>query len=383
MSTFNGKIVEIPQISVDRFNLDNKKSLVYFLSHCHTDHMEGLGDFTFQTRLVETPDVYLYASSISIQILKNKYSDKNKFANIENKLKPLPIINSTLIKIPQTDESFTVSLLPAGHCPGSVMFLFETKDKNILYTDTLKKIDKMYLDTTFFDSSYATLPSREETLKIILKAIKEWIDKDSNNLINIIPNATYGCEYILWEVSNKMGMPIHVNKTCCDLYRGIPEMDGVFTLNGRKTKIHSNCGPRFKQICNKNYDSMRNIALSTIWWKGKDMNSMYIDECDNKVRICYSFHASFEEIKEFILFLKPFEVEPCVVPDDEKHKRRMMKLLQQVISSYKNNIEEVRVKLFDEECSPKNDVVDGDDTINALLQSPTSCFKRKRSWLND
>lgn len=42
MSTFSGKIEDFPYISLDRFDGANLNSKVFFLSHCHTDHMVGL-----------------------------------------------------------------------------------------------------------------------------------------------------------------------------------------------------------------------------------------------------------------------------------------------------------------------------------------------------
>ena len=42
ISKVSGPISELPGISIDRFNSENLKSLVYFLSHCHKDHMVGL-----------------------------------------------------------------------------------------------------------------------------------------------------------------------------------------------------------------------------------------------------------------------------------------------------------------------------------------------------
>lgn len=44
MSTFGGLLEEIKDISIDRFDGDNVQSKVFFLSHCHTDHMVGLRD---------------------------------------------------------------------------------------------------------------------------------------------------------------------------------------------------------------------------------------------------------------------------------------------------------------------------------------------------
>ena len=44
MSEFAGPISEFPEISIDRFNGENLKSAVYFLSHGHTDQMVGLNE---------------------------------------------------------------------------------------------------------------------------------------------------------------------------------------------------------------------------------------------------------------------------------------------------------------------------------------------------
>ena len=42
LSEFPGPISEFPVVSIDPFKGENLKSTVYFLSHCHTDHMVGL-----------------------------------------------------------------------------------------------------------------------------------------------------------------------------------------------------------------------------------------------------------------------------------------------------------------------------------------------------
>ena len=44
MSEFSGPMSEFPGVSIDRFSGENLKFTVYFLSHCHTDHMVGLND---------------------------------------------------------------------------------------------------------------------------------------------------------------------------------------------------------------------------------------------------------------------------------------------------------------------------------------------------
>lgn len=66
MSTFVGRFREIGGISADRFDGINLSSKVFFLSHCHTDHMYGL----------DNPDGLpgpLYLSAISAVIIRRQY----------------------------------------------------------------------------------------------------------------------------------------------------------------------------------------------------------------------------------------------------------------------------------------------------------------------
>lgn len=403
MSTFNGKIVEIPKISADNFEGDNVNSLVYFLSHCHSDHMRGLDNIDFQNSLLQRPGVYLYASSISIKILKNIYKDKSRYPRIESKLKVIPVNHPTLIKIPETNQSFTVTTIPAGHCPGSVMFLFEIDNKNILYTGdyrasandlekfkafyslgNLKRIDKMYLDTTFFNKSYLKFPPRRESLEQICSAIKEWIEQDPKHLVNITPTAKYGSEFLFMEIAKEMQMPIHVNEDCYNVYKCIPEMDNAVTLNPAETRIHSNCGIKYKQICLTSTEFLREIVPSALWWRGKNLESFVEEEHENKIRICYSSHASFEEVKDFLLLLKPAEVEPCVVPTSVKEKIDLTNLLEQIMLSYKVDCSTENVKLFDRvEVVELQDDDEEDNLPDDLLHSPKNDFKRRRKWLVD
>lgn len=66
MSTFAGIMNELPSLSVDRFDNDNLQSTIFFLSHCHTDHMCGL----------DNPDGIpgpLYVSPITSIIIRKQF----------------------------------------------------------------------------------------------------------------------------------------------------------------------------------------------------------------------------------------------------------------------------------------------------------------------
>jgi DNA cross-link repair 1C protein len=71
MSTFRGILEEFPHISIDCFDGANLKSKLFFLSHCHMDHMKGLADGFANV---------LYTSPISTVIVRKKFPNINVIA---------------------------------------------------------------------------------------------------------------------------------------------------------------------------------------------------------------------------------------------------------------------------------------------------------------
>lgn len=66
MSSFDGIIPELPGIAVDNFERCDRS--VYFLSHCHTDHTQGLSSLQLIKHL-EDNDVRIYMSDITAGII--------------------------------------------------------------------------------------------------------------------------------------------------------------------------------------------------------------------------------------------------------------------------------------------------------------------------
>lgn len=75
-SSFNGVIDEIPGISVDNFEkADAVQARAYFLSHCHSDHTQGL----FTRELIETLEktqACLYMSEPTAAIIEDENNDE-------------------------------------------------------------------------------------------------------------------------------------------------------------------------------------------------------------------------------------------------------------------------------------------------------------------
>nr|XP_023020759.1 protein artemis [Leptinotarsa decemlineata] len=351
MSTFCGKIQEILQISVDRFDGENMQSEAYFLSHCHSDHMVGLWSYDFQKQLVANKKK-LYASQISCVILRKM------FPNISDCLRELHLYSPTTVHL--TKNNFSVSPISAGHCPGSVMFLFESGNKSVLYTgdyriskhdiqkfkffynsaNEIKIIDKIYLDTTFFLKSYMNFPKREESLKELCEVVEEWIKRGNKFFIKLITSAKYGYEYVFNEIFKNFIMPVHVNQDMHSFYSLIPEMDQSVTMDGSLTQIHCNCGISFKQMCNLELDNFVKIIKISAWrWKQDDLKEGS-SKFDSEIHyVCYSTHASYEEGVELIRFLKPKSIEACVKHNDPYANKEMAILIQNHLEEFKEKEE--------------------------------------------
>ncbi|NXF42936.1 DCR1C protein, partial [Oceanites oceanicus] len=157
-------------------------------------------------------------------------------------------------------EDIEVTLLPAGHCPGSVMFLFEGENGTVLYTGDfrlakgeaarmellhsgtrVKDIQSVYLDTTFCDPKFYHIPSREECLNGILELVRSWTSLTRYHVVWLNCKAAYGYEYLFINLSEELGIKVHVNKL--DMFRNMPEILYHVTTD-RRTQIHACRHPR-------------------------------------------------------------------------------------------------------------------------------------------
>jgi Cft2 family RNA processing exonuclease len=109
-----------------KINFDQNKACsldqYLFLTHAHTDHVCNTSQKTFATK--ET-----------IALLENRY-EKNKFNFTE-----LEYNKPYFLK-----EDFKVTALNAGHILGSTMFLFEDKNKSLLYTGDFNTNTSIHLE---------------------------------------------------------------------------------------------------------------------------------------------------------------------------------------------------------------------------------------------
>uniref|UniRef100_A0A2K6ND92 Protein artemis n=1 Tax=Rhinopithecus roxellana TaxID=61622 RepID=A0A2K6ND92_RHIRO len=294
MSSFEGQMAEYPTISIDRFDRENLRARAYFLSHCHKDHMKGLRAPTLKRRLECSLKVYLYCSPVTKELLLT--SPKYRFW--EKRIMSIEIETPTQISLVDEasgeKEEIVVTLLPAGHCPGSVMFLFQGNNGTVLYTGDfrlaqgevarmellhsggrVKDIQSVYLDTTFCDPRFYQIPSREECLSGILELVRSWITRSPYHVVWLNCKAAYGYEYLFTNLSEELGVQVHVNKL--DMFRNMPDILHHLTTD-RNTQIHACRHPKAEEyfqwsklpcgITSRNRIPLHIISIkpSTMWF---------------------------------------------------------------------------------------------------------------------
>ncbi|KAM6093316.1 protein artemis isoform 2-T4 [Theristicus caerulescens] len=247
------------------------------------------------------------------------------------------------------------------------MFLFEGANGTVLYTGDfrlakgeaarmellhsgtrVKDIQSVYLDTTFCDPKFYHIPSREECLKGILELVRSWTSLTRYHVVWLNCKAAYGYEYLFINLSEELGIKVHVNKL--DMFRNMPEILYHVTTD-RHTQIHACRHPRdddcFRgnrlpcgMTC-QNGTPLRIISIkpSTMWFGERiKKTNVIVRTGESTYRACFSFHSSYSEIKDFLSYICPVNVYPNVLPVGGTEDK-VMEILKPLCRSYRRNTE--------------------------------------------
>lgn len=250
-----------------------------------------------------------------------------------------------------------VVLVDANHCPGAVQFLFKVSVNggkfekyvhtgDFRYSDSMKLVpllsefigsDAVFLDTTYCNPKFV-FPSQEESIDYIVGVIERIgaeNEGEAKNVLFLVATYVIGKEKILVEISRRCKRKIHVNarKMVVLSVLGLGEC-GVFTEDESVSDVHvvgwnvlGETWPYFRP----NFVSMKDIMeergyskvvgfVPTGWTYEVKKNKFAVRTKDSfEIHLVpYSEHSNYDELREYIKFLKPKRVIPTVGVDVEK-----------------------------------------------------------------
>ncbi|KAF9525372.1 DNA repair metallo-beta-lactamase-domain-containing protein [Crepidotus variabilis] len=274
------KVLQGMPIAVDAFKYGAIPGVTaYFLTHAHSDHYTNLS-----SSWKHGP---IYCSEGTANLIIHMLSVDKKW------VKPLPMDVPTLI--PNTN-GVSVTLIEANHCPGSCLFFYEgpqsvdagdstfkskfvgssrvfrylhcgdfrASPKHVLHPAVKgKKIDHVYLDTTYLDPKY-TFPPQPLVISACADLVKKLVDtggtpegsskmlswlapvkgkgKDKQQLKPLIVVGTYsiGKERIVKAIAHAINSKIYCDARKAAILRcqADPELDELLTNDPKESVVH-------------------------------------------------------------------------------------------------------------------------------------------------
>ncbi|CAA6665437.1 unnamed protein product [Spirodela intermedia] len=219
--------------------------------------------------------------------------------------------------------------------------------------------DAVFLDTTYCNPKFTFL-SQDESIEYIVNTIGKIMgreERSSGSVLFLISTYVIGKEKILLEVSRQLNCALHVDARKMKILRASGLGDpGIFTEDAKGSCIHvigwnllGETWPYFRP----NFVKMREIMLERGYSKAVGFvpsGWMYEKRSrDFPVRVKdsleihlvpYSEHSSYEELREYVRFLRPKRVIPTVGMEasklDSKHGLLIQKHFANLVNETAN-----------------------------------------------
>ncbi|XP_020099451.1 DNA ligase 6 [Ananas comosus] len=342
-STFpRHKLIPNSRFVVDGFRSAGDFSVSYFLSHFHSDHYAGLNPSWCEG--------IIFCSEVTARLLKEILRVPHFFV--------VPLALGETVGI----DGWDVTLVDANHCPGAVQFLFKgprgwdgqrnanparyVHTGDFRFCESMKSdsnlrefvgSDAVFLDTTYCNPKFV-FPSQEESVEYVVRTIRRIRDQNkgsSESILFLIATYVVGKEKILLEISRQCDCLLHVDsrKMAILSVLGFGET-GVFTEDASASHIHvigwnllGETWPYFRP----NFVKMKEIMIergysrvvgfvSTGWMyeTKRDGFAVRVKDSLEIHLVPYSEHSNYDELREYVRYLRPKRVIPTVGVDVEK-----------------------------------------------------------------
>lgn len=285
----------------------------------------------------------------------------------------------------------SVTLLDANHCPGAVMFLFELSNgKQILHVGDFRwdrdamlgqpqlrqfwqegsnsmRLDDLYLDTTYCNEKYATMPSQKQAIAAAVSTARNEIEGSPTKLSSLLPKCTprknstlllfgsytIGKEKIFMSCAKSLKMKIYVEARKLRILSALNlnrEQMEMFTNTKSEAQIwvvpmgHCTFQHMDAYLADANSSTKglgcgysRVVAFRPTGWthggggkKAKNLITNLITTRRSGVKtihgIPYSEHSSFSELVDCLLCLKPKRIIPTVsVSSSQEQIERLLR----------------------------------------------------------
>jgi DNA cross-link repair 1A protein len=279
----------------------------------------------------------------------------------------------------------------ANHCPGAAIILFEAPNGmyhlhtgDMRYHERMKsypllrevveqrKIDTVFLDTTYAHPKHAFLP-QSEAVDMIASQTSDLLKSDQPRTLVLLSCYSIGKEKVLWEVSKQTGQLIFANERkrrmleCirpCDSCKCTEECLKIIdrcTDDPSSSDIHvipmgvaGRIWPFFQPDYKSCLDYARQHSLkydrivafiptgwadASNWNKKNACKTVSMDGVTVSVRlVAYSEHSTFSELQSLMNFLQPRLIIPTVYGDMNERRK--------IQARFRGSIDSKRAKSF-------------------------------------
>lgn len=310
--------------------------LAYFLTHFHSDHYGGL------TKSWSHGPIYCTPVTARLLVLCLSVNERWIY--------PVPLGTTRII------QGVQVKFLEANHCPGAAIILFCLKNgQSILHTGdfrackemqsypelTESRINVLFLDTTYCNPRYR-FPSQKEVIDFVIQITQENLKKNSRTLV-VVGAYSIGKERVYLGIAEALETSIFVEKRrnrilmalewpelahrlCADAGSTMLHVLPIGFLRPQRLKAYLQDFPRFNSV----------LAFRPTGWT-------YSEKIGNQLHLLkpavagpvtiygvpYSEHSSFNELRQFVQFLRPEKVIPTVNNGRPQEREKMQSHFRQ------------------------------------------------------
>lgn len=307
-----GFVIKNTSISVDYFKRRDNEHLQYrFLTHAHADH----------TRLITSTwkNATIYCSHLTKSLLIEQYRIKNEFiVGLD--------LNKKYTFTMKNNKKFRVTLIDANHCPGAVMYLFESDSFGTILTtgdfrysprmfsyrsplrSCVNKIDLCHFDNWNNNSKFNNIPSRINAYYQIYDLVKKKINENENTIFELEMD-NLGKEEILSNLAE------HFNTKVAVSYARFHRLTQILGYEKKYfTTDIKESNPMFyvKNDSNSFHRHSKHMNLIKIVPSGFKIQRKF--RMQNFYEINYTDHSSLNDLHMFIKRLKP----KCLIGQQDK-----------------------------------------------------------------